>query len=508
MSELINNREKRVEELAGIIRKLHDGQDPGSVKADLARIVGETSSEEIVDMEQQLISSGMSVDEIKSMCDLHSQVLGELVVDRLQAQTPGHPLHTFQIENEAIAKTAAGMRQLMVTLPGSDLDETLARWRKLHEQLLEVEKHYARKENILFPHMERHGITGPSQVMWGKDDDIRVMLRSLRGALVSRKKPTIEELTLVAEKIALPMLEQVEEMISKEEKILFPIAIKRLSPEQWGDIYRDTPRFGYCLVEPGTGYRPPAAAQQDADSVTTQRIPVGSGSLNLEQLRSVFATLPVDLTFVDADDRVAFFSEGGDRIFERSPAIIGRKVQNCHPPQSVDVVNRIVADFRAGREDVAEFWIELGGKFVHIRYFAMRNESGEYLGTLEVTQDLTPLRALEGERRLLQYESKGRESDQVGPAAIPLQQKAQGDDDGSWIPGKQLKKTIDADEMLKTGVHPLAEVMQLAGGLGENEVIRILSSFRPEPLIETVRNAGHRAYCAPGESGRFETTIG
>lgn len=507
MSELIDNRKKRVEELAGVIRKLHGGSDPESVKADLARIVRETSSEEIVDMEQQLISSGMGVAEIKSMCDLHSQVLGELVVDRLQAQTPGHPLHTFQIENEATARVAAEMRQLIGTLAGRDVKETLTSWRRLHEQLLEVEKHYARKENILFPHLERHGITGPSQVMWGKDDDIRVLMRSLRQALVSEEPTTVAELKLLAEKIALPMLDQVEEMISKEERILFPISVKRLTPEQWGDIHRDSPRFGYCLVEPGSEYEPPAAAEQNGDTASALRIPVGAGGLSLEQLRAVFGTLPVDLTFVDADDRVAFFSEGGDRIFERPPAIIGRKVQNCHPPQSVDVVNRIVADFRAGRQDVAGFWIELGGKFIHIRYFAVRNGNGEYLGTLEVTQDLTPLRALEGERRLLQYESKGGENESAETPAIPLQPAARGDEDGSWITGIQIKKTLDADEMLKTGVHPLAEVMQLAEGLGDNEAIRILSSFRPEPLIETVRNAGHRAYCAPGESGRFETTI-
>jgi DUF438 domain-containing protein len=488
MSELINNSEKRVEELAGIIRKLHDGKDPESVKKDLAQIVRETSSEEIVAMEQQLMSSGMSVDEIKSMCDLHSQVLGEIIVDRMETQAPGHPLHTL----------------LIGRLSEGSAEEILTRWSRLHEQLLEVEKHYARKENILFPHLERHGVTGPSQVMWGKDDDIRLLMRSLREALASEKAPT-GEWQVVATKIALPMLEQIEEMISKEEKILFPMSLKKLSPEQWGDIYRDSPRFGYCLVEPGTGYVPPARVEQDADAITGQRIPLGTGSLNLEQLRAVLAFLPVDLTFVDADDRVAFFSEGGDRIFARPPSIIGRKVQNCHPPQSVDVVNRIVADFRAGREDVAEFWIELGGKFVHIRYFAVRNENKEYLGTLEVTQDLTRPRSLEGERRLLQYEDNGGES-----AGIPLEKapatEAAGDD-LSWIGGKRVKTTIDADEMLKTGTHPLALVMQLVGELEENEMVRIVSSFRPEPLIETVRAGGNRVHCSKIDDGRFETVI-
>ena len=128
-----------------------------------------------------------------------------------------------------------------------------------------------------------------------------------------------------------------------------------------------------------------------------------TGNVTVQQLTLVLSTLPLDLTFVDADDRVAFFTEGPDRIFARSKAIIGRKVQHCHPPSSVDVVDRILDDFRAGRQNVAEFWIDLRGKFAHIRYFAVRDKEGKYLGTVELTQDIAPLRQLTGERRLLQY---------------------------------------------------------------------------------------------------------
>jgi hypothetical protein len=132
-----------------------------------------------------------------------------------------------------------------------------------------------------------------------------------------------------------------------------------------------------------------------------------TGNVNLEQLSAIFATLPLDLTFVDADNRVAFFTEGPDRVFARSKAIIGRKVQNCHPPRSVETVDQILQDFRAGRQNVAEFWINFRDRFVHVRYFAVRNPDGAYLGTVELTQDLTPLRALQGEKRLLEYESTG-----------------------------------------------------------------------------------------------------
>ena len=136
---------------------------------------------------------------------------------------------------------------------------------------------------------------------------------------------------------------------------------------------------------------------------TDGTIMMPTGNVTVEQLTSVLSTLPLDLTFVDANDRVAFFTEGPDRIFARSKAIIGRKVQHCHPPSSVDIVDRILGDFRAGRQNVAEFWIALRGKFVHIRYFAVRDKEGKYLGTVELTQDIAPLRQLTGERRLLEY---------------------------------------------------------------------------------------------------------
>jgi uncharacterized protein len=128
---------------------------------------------------------------------------------------------------------------------------------------------------------------------------------------------------------------------------------------------------------------------------------MSTGHVSVEQLTAVLSTLPLDLTFVDSEDRVAFFSEGPDRIFARSKAIIGRKVQHCHPPRSADTVNKILEDFRSGRENVAEFWINFHGKFVHIRYFAVRDTQGGYLGTVELTQDIAPLRGLQGEKRLL-----------------------------------------------------------------------------------------------------------
>ncbi len=191
----------------------------------------------------------------------------------------------------------------------------------------------------------------------------------------------------------------------KEDNILLRMCSDTFTEEDWAEIWLSSPRYGWCLVEPRSGYQPSDSVVKAGLKLSAlEGIQLPTGNLSLAQLMGIFSTLPVDVTFVDADDRVAFFSEGPDRIFARSVAIIGRKVQHCHPPRSVQVVDRILSDFREGKQDVAEFWIELHGRFIHIRYFAVRDAEKQYLGTLEVTQDATRMRALQGERRLLEYD--------------------------------------------------------------------------------------------------------
>ena len=278
-------------------------------------------------------------------------------------------------------------------------------WRQAYNDLMDVEKHYQRKEHLLFSCLERHGITGPSKVMWGKDDEVRALLKTLGEALAAQGA-SAAEWKVVIQAVADPALVAVEEMIYKEEKILLPMSQGALTEDEWGEIWQQSPEYGYCLVEPGDRYRPPVSTDpaRVAAVAANESLVFPTGALTPAQLRWLFTVLPLDLTFVDADDRVRYFSEGPDRVFARSKAILGRQVQHCHPPKSVHIVEQILDDFKAGRHSVAEFWIPFQGRFVHIRYFAVRDEAGTYLGTLEVTQDLTRLRALEGEQRLLQYD--------------------------------------------------------------------------------------------------------
>jgi len=431
MSELIDNRAERIRKLKSVIRDLHHGGDPQQAKARLRELVRQCDAAEIAAMEQELIAEGIPVEEIMGMCDLHSQVVRELLVERPQEPiAAGHPVDVFRRENAALEERSRAMRDALARLastPAGDAvpAEALGRARGLFGELMDVDKHYARKENLLFPILERHGITGPSKVMWGKDDEVRELLRGL-GEALGEDGATGEEWSLVADTVGRPALDALEEMIQKEEKILLPLSLETLTATEWGEIWSQSPELGWCLVEPGEDYRPPPASgpeippavaseaersgvalkvlgSREARRPQSGAIVFPTGSLDLEQLRAIFCTLPVDLTFIDADDRVRFFSEGPERIFVRPKAVIGRRVQHCHPPASVGVVERILEDFKSGRQDVAEFWIDFRGRFVHIRYFAVRNGASRYLGTLEVTQDLTRPRALEGERRLLEY---------------------------------------------------------------------------------------------------------
>jgi hypothetical protein len=412
MSELINNRADRIQTMKEIIKHLHHGGSPDEVRGRLRTLVRETDASEIAAMEQELMAEGMRAEEVQSMCDMHSSVLKEILVQIEPAGPPllpGHPVDTFLQENRALREAAGRMRtamQAVATLPDTARPNgELMPWRQAYNDLMDVEKHYLRKEHLLFSCLERHGITGPSKVMWGKDDEVRARLKGL-GEALAVEGADAAEWKIVIETVAEPALAALEEMSYKEEKILLPMSLTALTEDEWGEIWRQSPEYGWCLVEPREDYQPPTSSDPErvATLASNESLLFPTGFLTPEQLRGLFAALPLDLTFVDADDRVRYFSEGPDRVFARSKAILGRKVQHCHPPKSVHIVEQILDDFKSGQQSVAEFWIPFHERFVHIRYFAVRNAAGKYLGTLEVTQDLTKLRAITGERRLLQYD--------------------------------------------------------------------------------------------------------
>jgi DUF438 domain-containing protein len=411
MSELIHERRRRQDLLKHMIRQLHSGQPPEAVRGQLVKLLGRIPYDDVVVVEQELIAEGTPVGEILQLCDIHHQAMaGAIDSGRPPELPPGHPARVFSEENRALEWEIEIIRRFVAEvaeLPADDPPgERLLELRTHFNSLMDVEKHYLRKEHLLFPFLERHGITGPPTVMWGKHDETRVLLKTAAEALAAASGGEVcaGELTVALELTLIPALEAVTGMIDKEEQILLPMCLDTLTEAEWFAVAEGSDEIGWCLVVPEARWVPagvqplPPPAAADAG-----RIKLSTGTLTSAQMEAMLNTIPFDVTFVDADDTVRYFSHGRERIFARSKAILGRKVQYCHPPKSVGMVERIIEDFRSGREDQARFWITLGGRFLCIEYFAMRDTAGAYLGCLEVSQDLTAKRALTGEQRLLNY---------------------------------------------------------------------------------------------------------
>ena len=407
MSEIINNSQQRKELLKHMILQLHQGEAPDLVRNRLVQLLTNIPYDEVVEVEQELISEGLPEEEVLKFCDIHTMVLdGHIDITGAREVPPGHPVDTFMKENRELEKVIAATTQLLLQLPELQTAQVKDLFLKLHarfNELMDVDKHYKRKEYLVFPYLEKYEITGPPKVMWGKHDETRELLKAAIEAISTPGEITPDEAAAVADMVIWPAIQAIPAMIMKEEEILFPMCMDKLSEEDWYAVYQQTSEFGYCLYDPQDEWKPLGATVGELAYQPKNGILLTTGRFDINELEALFKALPVDITFVDKDDRVKFFSLGADRIFTRNRAILGRDVRMCHPPSSVHIVEQILGDFKTGRENSASFWINMQGRFIYIEYFALRGKDGEYLGTIEFTQDLTHLRKLEGEQRLLSY---------------------------------------------------------------------------------------------------------
>jgi hypothetical protein len=407
MSELINESKKRRELLKHMILQLHEGVAPEQVRGRIAEAIKSIPYGDVVAVEQELIAEGLPEEEVLKLCDIHHQVLdGNIDQEGAKAAPPGHPVDTFVKENQAIKDVCDKVNGVLDALsPDGDAESARNTLLAHLNSLMDVDKHYRRKENLLFPYLEKNDVTGPPKVMWGKHDEIRQMLKGSLAAL--KEADTTDELSGIADLTIRPVIEAIVGMTLKEEQILFPMTMDILTEADWYSIYQQTIEIGYCLVDPMDTWAPEGIDTGESPEPVDGTIRLPSGSFTLAELEVLLNTLSIDITFVDATDKVKYFSQGKERIFDRNRAILGRDVRMCHPPSSVHVVDQIVDDFRSGRQDSAVFWIQMGPKFVHIAYYAMRDKQGDYLGTVEVSQEISGLRALEGEQRILSYAERG-----------------------------------------------------------------------------------------------------
>ncbi len=413
MSEIINNRQQRIDIMKSLVRQLHDGSREEKIKKQLETMLEEADYSDVFVMEVQLIEEGVPEESIRELCDTHTRVLSShLDLQETPQTNPGHPVHTFVEENKELTKLTQRIRLLIKEVDQlEDEDDALPLMQDIQSQLnelMDVDKHYKRKENLLFPYFEKNNVPGPPSVMWGKHDETRELIKGTILGLQQTDQIQAAEARAYNLFAVSTALEAVEDMIYKEEKILLPTALDMLTEQEWYLIYLESPEIGYCLYVPEFDWIPEGEDLSELieSAAKSGRIQMPTGSFQLEELIRAFSTLPFDLTFVDKDDTVRYFSPGKDRVFERSRTILGRKVQYCHPPKSVHIVNQILADFKSGAQDQARFWIQMGPRMIYIIYYALRDEDGDYQGTLEVTQDVTSIRGLEGERRLLEYDQK------------------------------------------------------------------------------------------------------
>jgi hypothetical protein len=428
----LKDSESKKELLKSLLKQIHEGKDVNELKEQFKEILASISPLEIPLVEQELVKEGISTREIAKMCDIHVELFRESVEGAFEVGDipEGHPLHTLYLENKEIVKDAEMLALLANTLD-KDHRETLSEMESVVSRLIRVgQTHYSREEMLIFPYIERRGITAIPNVLWFKHDEIRAGLRSLLRLLTTDTGENWESyLRKVAEK-AKEVSSALLDMVFRENNIFYPTLKVLLSEGEWKAIKEQEELIGYYRVSPPE-WKSSASAMhpyQIKESLSAEQVvnlpqevqnllkgqllkpdtyevvreednKLDEGYLSLKEINAIFKTLPFDLTFVDKNDRVRFFS-GGHRIFARTPSVIGRRVHLCHPPRSVHIVEKILAAFKKGERDYAEFWIKFGDRMIHIRYLAVR-ENNEYLGTLEVVQDITDIKRLEGEKRLL-----------------------------------------------------------------------------------------------------------
>lgn len=393
MSTVHQNIIDRIQEY---LKRLGTDEDFEKVRADFAKEFEEVDAADIMQAEQQLLQNGTPLEEVQRLCDVHAALFhGKTKEEQIanaekQSVTalkekrqrsvetyvgiPGHPICTFVLENKELEKVIAQCRAAIGT--GKIEDE-------LFERLRQVSVHYAKKGDLLYPHLNvKYKISGPSAVMWTVDDEIRDELASLAKQRTNDSVWT-ERLQAV--------LVRMEEMIYKEQNILFPNCALNFTEEEWMQIYGDSKDYVECLgVENEVWDQAERYLNhmlEDQKRVTNDEIMMKGGHMTLEQLEAMLNTIPLELTFVDVDNVNRYFNEG-PKVFKRPGMAIDREVFSCHPPKIEQMVRKIIEDFQNGMRDQVPVWMNKNGRTMLVTYMAVRDRNRQYLGTLEVVQDM------------------------------------------------------------------------------------------------------------------------
>ncbi|MEG0038119.1 MAG: PAS domain-containing protein [Bacteroides sp.] len=375
--------------------------------------VGSISPEEFAAAEQLLKDEDPDEcrkEDVRSMLDLFDGL-----IPATEVELPyGHPIDAYLREN-------IKMKELLQQ--GGELLQKpfiINAWSELMEIIVQYKRHFSRKQNQLYSALERKGFDRPSTTMWVYDDHIRDEMNEAMELLNEKRTERFTE-TFAALSVDL------HDLMSKEELILYPTALKLISSEEFEEMKSGDREIGFFLIDmPEYGKAKEGGVQssstgnfmEDLATLLAKHgvnqtandpnaiLDVAEGKLTLEQINLLFRHMPVDISFVDENELVAFYTDTPHRVFPRSKGVIGREVRNCHPPKSVHLVEEIIEKFRTGEQSRAEFWINKPDVFIYIVYVAVRDENGKFRGVMEMMQDCTRIRNLEGSRTLLTWENE------------------------------------------------------------------------------------------------------
>lgn len=388
--------EERNRLLKSYLTRLSEGEELESVRKDFVSHFKDVEASEIMKAEQELIRGGAPITEVQKLCDVHSALFhgktreekianaenaARVAMQKERAYTAclqikGHPLSLFKRENDELKRQLDLARKQLEE--GQDIGEEL-------KKLRDLSIHYAKKGDLLYPHLQvKYAIVGPSKVMWTVDDEIR---DEMAGLCADQNHGDSWK------DRAAKVLERADEMIFKEENILFPICAVNFTEEEWKQLYHDEKDYAVCLgVQPEVweeAEKEDPSLHAGEKEVPADEVVLGGGHLTMEQLNAMLNTIPMELTFVDADDINRFFNEsGGPKFFKRPSMAVDREVYSCHPPKIEPIVREIIEGFKSGKVSEVPVWMEKGGHAVLVRYMAVRDKEGKYIGTLEAVQDM------------------------------------------------------------------------------------------------------------------------
>ena len=383
-----SDAQTRQERLRGMLQRLHAGEAVESVRRDFMKEFKDVSAEEIATAEQGLIKGGVPVQDVQRLCDLHSALFHEngepgchphvmvRTESGMESLPSHHPLRFLQRENQALLDAVDAAQQAVK----NGAPDAIPAFIRLNA----IRGHYAAKEELLMSVLYDYGVTGPSQVMWGVDDEIKREI----GTVTSALKDDADNLALYSGRMT-KIFERIREMAVKEDRILFPLSLRFFTKEQWYRVYGDLPEMGNPF---GIDLEPWPEAEdwlkkRDAAALDG-KIKLPTGELTLRELGQIFALMPVDITYIDATDTVRFFMNEG-RVFTRPKTALGRDVFRCHPPEIIPVVRQLLSDFKAKRRDHLQLFRRIKGMPVSVRYQAIYDDEGNYTGTVEFVQNLT-----------------------------------------------------------------------------------------------------------------------